>query len=110
MLEIQSLRRNKLEAVDLMAEAGHCVAVTGPSGIGKTLFLRAGADLDPNEGLVRLNGINRDDILAPQWRQNATYVPADPAWWMDTARPHFANPAAAEPYLLAMRLSADASD
>ena len=62
-----------------MVEAGHCVAVTGPSGSGKTLFLRATADLHPNEGSVRLNGINRDEILAPQWRQNATYVPADPA-------------------------------
>ena len=96
MLEVQSLRRHKLEPIDLMAEASHCVAVTGPSGSGKTLFLRAVADLDPNEGSVRLNGINRDDILAPQWRQNATYVPADSA--------------AAEPYLLAMRLSADAFD
>ena len=110
MLEIQSLRRHKLEPVDLMAEAGHCVAVTGPSSSGKTLFLRDVADLDPNEGSVRLNGINRNDIIAPQWRQNATYVPADPTWWMDTDRPHFADFAAAEPNFLARRLSADAFD
>ena len=93
-----------------MVEAGHCVAVTGPSGSGKTLFLRGGADLDPNEGSVRLNCVNRDDILAPRWRQNATYVAADPTWWIDTDRPHFAVSPAAVPYVLAMRLSAKALD
>ena len=110
MLKIQNLRRHKLEPVDLTVETGHCVAVTGPSGSGKTLFLRAVADLDPNEGSVQLNGIDRDEILAPQWRQNATYVPADRAWWMDTVGPHFADIAAAKPYLESMGLGADAFD
>ncbi len=110
MLEIQNLRRHKLEPVDLTVRAGHCIAVTGPSGSGKTLFLRAVADLDPNEGTVRLNGIERNDILAPEWRRNATYVPADPAWWGDTVGPHFTDITAAEPYLEAMGLSANAFD
>lgn len=108
MLEIQNLRRHKLEPVNLTVQAGHCIAVTGPSGSGKTLFLRAVADLDPNEGTVRLNGIERNDMPAPEWRQNVSYLPADPAWWRDTVGPHFASVATAEPYLEVMGLSADA--
>ena len=36
--------------------AGACVAVRGPSGAGKTLLLRALADLDPSQGEVTLDG------------------------------------------------------
>jgi len=39
----------------LALAAGECVAVKGPSGAGKTLLLRAIADLDPNQGLVSLH-------------------------------------------------------
>jgi len=63
--------------------------VRGPSGAGKTLLLRAVADLDPNEGLVTLDGRDRSTIAGPEWRRLVGYVPAEPGWWADTVGEHF---------------------
>jgi len=75
--------------------AGECIALRGPSGAGKTLLLRAIADLDPNEGLVCMNGRDRSTIAAPEWRRLVGYVPAEPGWWADTVGEHFSEWAAA---------------
>jgi putative ABC transport system ATP-binding protein len=63
--------------------------VRGPSGAGKTLLLRAVADLDPNEGVVTLDGRDRSTIAGPEWRRLVGYVPAEPGWWADTVGEHF---------------------
>jgi phosphate-transporting ATPase len=65
------------------------MAVRGSSGAGKTLLLRAIADLDPNEGRVTLAGRDRSTIAAPEWRRLVGYVPAEPGWWADTVGGHF---------------------
>ncbi len=54
MLKIRGLARPGLAPVDLDLAAGECVAVLGPSGAGKTLLLRAIADLYPNVGQASL--------------------------------------------------------
>ena len=63
----------------------------GPSGAGKTLLLRALADLDPNQGEVLLEGTPRATIAAPQWRRQVTYVASEPGWWGETVGTHFAD-------------------
>ena len=63
----------------------------GPSGAGKTLLLRALADLDPNEGLVTLDGRDRSTMGGPEWRRLVGYVPAEPGWWADTVSEHFGD-------------------
>ena len=68
---------------------GQCVGLTGPSGSGKSLFLRALADLDPHEGHVWLDGVGMDQIQAPEWRRRVGLLPAESAWWHDTVGPHF---------------------
>jgi len=55
------------------------------------LLLRAIADLDPNEGLVCLNGRDRSTITGPEWRRLVGYVPAEPGWWADTVGEHFSE-------------------
>lgn len=94
MLRIEGLRRPGLAPVDLHVEAGTCVAVTGPSGSGKSLFLRAIADLDPTEGEVFLDGVRRSEMAAPDWRRRVGYLAAEPAWWAATAAAHFPAPVA----------------
>jgi ABC-type iron transport system FetAB ATPase subunit len=74
---------------DLTVEAGTCVGLAGPSGVGKTLFLKAIADLIPHTGDVRLDGIGHHEIPAPVWRRRVALLPATPVWWHDTVRGHF---------------------
>jgi putative ABC transport system ATP-binding protein len=44
---------------------GECGALQGPSGVGKTLLLRSIADLELNEGTVKLDGTLREAMPAP---------------------------------------------
>lgn len=89
MLSVRNLKRLALGPIDLDVAPGEIVAMVGPSGTGKSLLLRAIADLDPNEGDVSLNGDSRDDMPAPEWRKRVMYVPAHPGWWADLVEPHF---------------------
>ena len=70
---------------------GECIAVKRPSGAGKTLLLRAIADLDPNQGVVTLEGRDRSTIPGPEWRRLVGYVPAEPGWWAETVGEHFGD-------------------
>ncbi len=89
LLSIDGLRRSGLGPLSFEINAGECLALTGPSGAGKTLLLRALADLDPNEGQVRLDGRERAVFPAPDWRRRLSYVPAEAGWWQDQVGPHF---------------------
>ena len=74
---------------DLELAAGECVAITGPSGAGKSLFLRMVADLDPNQGEVFLEGVERRALPAPAWRRKVVYNAAEPGWWHERVADHF---------------------
>ena len=91
VLQVRGLRTSLLKPTSLSLSAGECIAVRGPSGAGKTLLLRALADLDPNEGLVCLNGRDRATIPGPEWRRLVGYMPAEPGWWADTVSDHFSD-------------------
>jgi len=99
ILQIRDLRTDLLKLASLSLSAGECIAVQGPSGAGKTLLLRAIADLDPNEGLVCLDGRDRSIIAGPEWRRLVGYVPAEPGWWADTVVEHFDEWMAALPLI-----------
>ena len=91
ILKVRELRTNLLKHASFSLSVAECVAVRGPSGAGKTLLLRAIADLDPNEGLVCLDGHDRSLIAGPEWRRLVGYVPAEPGWWADTVGEHFSE-------------------
>ena len=91
ILQICDLRTNLIKPASFSLSAGECIAVRGPSGAGKTLLLRAIADLDPNEGLVCLDGRDRSMITGPEWRRLVGYLPAEPGWWAETVGEHFSE-------------------
>ena len=89
MLSVSALTRPALEPVTFELADGECIAVGGASGSGKSLLLRAIADLDPNEGAVALDGVAREAMTAPEWRRRVVYVAAEPGWWSDVVGGHF---------------------
>jgi phosphate-transporting ATPase len=91
LLQVRDLRTKILNPVSFTLARGECIAVKGPSGAGKTLLLRAIADLDPNQGLVSLEGRDRLTIPGPEWRRLVGYVPAEPGWWAETVGEHFGD-------------------
>jgi putative ABC transport system ATP-binding protein len=88
MLTVSALTRLHI-SVSFELNDGECIALQGQSGVGKSLLLRAIADLDPNEGAIKLDGILREAVPAPLWRKQVTYVAAEPGWWADTVQEHF---------------------
>lgn len=88
-LELKGLRRLHVGPIDFTVEPGECVSVSGRSGSGKSVLLRAIADLDPHEGDAWLDGAACSSMPAPQWRRQVTYVAAESGWWHDTVAPHF---------------------
>jgi putative ABC transport system ATP-binding protein len=88
MLTVDWLKRLHI-SVSFELNDGECIALQGPSGVGKSLLLRAIADLDPNEGRVMLDGTLREAVPAPLWRKQVTYVAAETGWWEDTVQDHF---------------------
>ena len=81
LLEVRELQRPALGPLGFSVERGACVFVTGPSGAGKTLLLRALADLDPHDGEVLLDGEPQASVPPAQWRRRVAYLPAELVWW-----------------------------
>ena len=90
-LKISAITRLGLGPIDLELGPGEICALMGPSGAGKTMLLRTIADLDPGDGNVFINGANRNEMPASQWRARVVYVPAISGWWEEKVGPHFAG-------------------
>jgi phosphate-transporting ATPase len=110
MLQVRDLRTNILKPASFSLSAGECIAVRGPSGAGKTLLLRAIADLDPNDGFVTLDRRDRSTIAGPEWRRLVGYVPAEPGWWADTVGEHFCEWTAALAFVRDLGFPEEAKD
>jgi len=67
LLSVRELERPGLGPVSFELESGECLVVRGASGTGKSLMLRAIADLDPSSGEVELEGRSRWSMPAPTW-------------------------------------------
>jgi ABC-type iron transport system FetAB ATPase subunit len=98
-LRLRGLTARGLAPLDFELAAGECVAVMGPSGSGKSLLLRAIADLDPNEGAAMLDGEDRAAMTGPDWRRRIGYLAAVPGWWADRVGAHFTDRGAALPLI-----------
>ncbi|MBR0925120.1 MULTISPECIES: ABC transporter ATP-binding protein [Bradyrhizobium] len=106
MLTVSGLKRLHI-SVSFDLQDGECVVLQGPSGVGKTLLLRSIADLDPNEGAVKLDGTPREAVFAPAWRKQVTYLAAEPGWWSDIVQEHFTAWDDALPLVMRLGLPGD---
>lgn len=88
-LRLHQLRPRRLAPVDLNIAAGGLVFMSGPSGSGKSLLLRAVADLDPNDGDALVGDLARSSLSAPEWRRRVGLLPAESGWWGETVGAHF---------------------
>ena len=109
-MRVRGLNGVGLADISFDLAAGECLAVMGPSGSGKSLLLRALADLDPNSGEVSLAGRARSDLPAPEWRRQVTYAAAEPGWWAATVGAHFDDWGAAAPLVRRFHLAEDCAD
>jgi UDP-glucose/iron transport system ATP-binding protein len=89
LLRVEHLKIGTLPQLSFEVADGECLAIEGPSGSGKTRLLRGIADLDPVPGHVFLNGIERNEMSAAEWRKGVRFVAAEPGWWTDTPRGTF---------------------
>ncbi len=76
LLACQGVSRQPLFAGrDLVLEPGEILVLRGPTGSGKSLFLRAVADLDPaDDGRFALQGADRSSMSPATWRRQVLYV------------------------------------
>ncbi|HFQ90279.1 MAG TPA: ATP-binding cassette domain-containing protein [Desulfobulbus sp.] len=90
-LEVADLTFQGRGPYSLTIKGGECLGLAGPSGAGKTLLLRALADLDPHAGTARLGSLVCEQVPAPLWRQKVAMLPAESLWWHDRVGDHFTD-------------------
>lgn len=88
MLRVKELQCSYLRASGLSIAGGQTVALCGSSGAGKSIFLKAIADLLSWSGHIDLDGVCSSDVPAFQWRRNVIYVSSNTSWWAPSVEAH----------------------
>lgn len=102
--------RHGLKPVDLDIAAGELLLLSGPSGSGKSLLLRAIADLDPHAGDSWL-GEQACAALSPSaWRRRVGLLLAESGWWAETVGAHFPAATSASSLLASLGFAPEVRD
>ena len=88
-LALHDLAVLAIQPVSFTVQAAECVCLTGPSGVGKSMLLRAIADLIPHDGDASLDEHNCSQMKPSQWRKQVGYLPAESHWWSDRVGDHY---------------------
>ncbi len=91
MLKVDAISFLDWEATSLEIAAGEAIALLGASGSGKSLLLRAIADLIPHGGNCFLHSKPFVSFAPSQWRRRVSYLSPEALWWEDSVRAHFPN-------------------
>jgi ABC-type transport system involved in Fe-S cluster assembly fused permease/ATPase subunit len=103
-------RSTGLEGVTLTARPGQTVAFVGPSGAGKTTMVKLAMRLlDPEEGAIRIDGVDLRQVRGRSLRRAVALVPQDVALFNTTLAVNigFAKPGATDAEI---RAAADAAE
>ena len=95
MLKVRNLKVHGLDPISFELRGGDVLAVRGPSGSGKSLLLRAIADLDETGGSIAFNQLDKNDKTG-NWRQRVRYLAAESGWWLEHVAQHFSDLTAAK--------------
>lgn len=91
IFNLNDLSVNGLAAINMSINAGECIVISGPSGSGKSLLLRALADLIPHQGEAYYQGQACTAFSPTQWRKQVGLLPAESFWWEEHVGDHFAQ-------------------
>lgn len=90
LLQVSALKAAGMsQAVDFELQAQQLVMLYGASGTGKSVLMKALADLIPHEGRVWLNGAEQLSMCPETWRRQVMYFSTETAWWRETVEEHF---------------------
>ena len=89
LLRIDNLQYLDFPVVNLHLAAGESISVSGPSGVGKSLLLRAIADLDPHSGHIFFDNIECASMSPAEWRGKVGLLLPESQWWEDIVAHHF---------------------
>ena len=91
--------QSALDGISLDVQPGETVALVGPSGAGKSTMIQMLLRFyDPQQGAVRLDGIDLRDMTRADLRGAMALVPQDPVIFATTARENigFGRPGASD--------------
>ena len=91
VLKIKNLTFLKCGPINFQIKSNEIIGLSGASGSGKTLLLRALSDLDEHQGDIQLDEIIQQNIAAHIWRKKVAMLAAETSWWFDTVDAHFSD-------------------
>lgn len=91
-LKLINFSCHNLAPINLELKYNETMSISGESGAGKSLLLRAIADLIPHKGDCYLDEKNANQVVANEWRKQVAYFAAESQWWFDTVGEHFQTP------------------
>ena len=76
-----------LDDISLTVKPGESIALVGPSGAGKSTVIQLLQRFyDPQQGSIKIDGIDLRDMARMDFRKHVALVPQDPVIFADTAR------------------------
>jgi len=91
-LKLVDFSCHNLKPINLQLKPGETISISGESGVGKSLLLRAIADLIPHQGHCFFNEQEANNIAPHQWRKQVAYLASESQWWFDSMAEHFELP------------------